>query len=191
MVICPRQYNLILQQKQQQQQQQPLMINDNKQSENEINNISSLKTCFCEFKGKLKDLSLHLKTICPLMPLECSFKSFGCSFPLLKYNFEQHMMVQMQYHLDLVMNQFNSFQKQQQLDLQLIHSVFQQLQLQKQQTASSQEELKKLRLEKSEQSQQIETLKQQLKQAKKKNEMQSVKKEVEKVEKKTKGKGRE
>ncbi|ETO13475.1 G-protein beta WD-40 repeats containing protein [Reticulomyxa filosa] len=65
--------------------------------------ITEAKQC-CKFKGKLEEMKDHLGNECPLKPLECKFKKFGCDDVLYVSNFEQHLQLQMKKHLDLLLN---------------------------------------------------------------------------------------
>ncbi|ETO24263.1 hypothetical protein RFI_12897, partial [Reticulomyxa filosa] len=58
----------------------------------------------CNFKGKIESIKKHLENTCPLKPLECKFKKFGCNDVLFNFNAEQHVQSQMKKHLDLLLN---------------------------------------------------------------------------------------
>ncbi|ETO05019.1 hypothetical protein RFI_32380, partial [Reticulomyxa filosa] len=91
----------------------------------------------CIFNGKIKE---HLDESCPLRPLKCRFKEFGRNDILFQSNFEQHLQLKMERHLDLLLSYIGELRKE----------------LEYHQTC--QEQIEKLRLEKKEQATQIRTL---------------------------------
>ncbi|ETN99601.1 hypothetical protein RFI_37869, partial [Reticulomyxa filosa] len=102
-VMCPRQYQLDL-------KQDSDTTNGNEQTNPEAASENAL-TRICNFQGKIKDVKEHLQGSCQLMTLSCSFKPFGCQALLFKYNYDDHVRLQVESHLALVMNQFNLLQQ--------------------------------------------------------------------------------
>ncbi|ETO00047.1 hypothetical protein RFI_37411 [Reticulomyxa filosa] len=70
-----------------------------------------MKLC-CKFNGKIKDIKEHLEESCPLRPLECRFKKFGCDEILFQSNFGQHLQLQLKKHLDLLISHIGELQKE-------------------------------------------------------------------------------
>ncbi|ETO12677.1 hypothetical protein RFI_24698 [Reticulomyxa filosa] len=60
----------------------------------------------CDFNGKLEHLNVHLDNECPLKLSECWFKPFGCNHNSCKPELEEHLISNMKFHFDLVMNTF-------------------------------------------------------------------------------------
>ncbi|ETO25213.1 WD-40 repeat protein [Reticulomyxa filosa] len=57
----------------------------------------------CKFKGRIKDLKEHLENECPLKRLECKFKEFGCDDLLSHSDLEQHLEIEKDKHLNLLL----------------------------------------------------------------------------------------
>ncbi|ETO22734.1 G-protein beta WD-40 repeats containing protein [Reticulomyxa filosa] len=65
----------------------------------------------CDFKGKLKDFQHHLKNECPLALTYCWFKPFGCDYTCRGQDVNDHLVSNMQFHFNLVMQLFQSMKQ--------------------------------------------------------------------------------
>ncbi|ETO22349.1 hypothetical protein RFI_14852, partial [Reticulomyxa filosa] len=65
----------------------------------------------CDFKGRLEQIRSHLENDCPLQLLGCWFKPFGCTYQSLKYQIQDHLISNMQFHFDLIMQRFEMLNK--------------------------------------------------------------------------------
>ncbi|ETO05248.1 hypothetical protein RFI_32149 [Reticulomyxa filosa] len=90
--ICPREFARQLGQKQDHQMKEGYATTEKS---------PEMKHC-CTFEGKIKEMKEHLEQFCPLKPLECKFKAFGCDEVFFSFNLEQHLQSQVQKHLDLL-----------------------------------------------------------------------------------------
>ncbi|ETO29699.1 hypothetical protein RFI_07421, partial [Reticulomyxa filosa] len=102
-VMCPRQF-------QQQQQQHSSTSYETEDNEGE-REVQTPEMVMCDFKGKIKDLKLHLDNECPLKQCDCWFKPFGCDHTCLEQNLKDHLISDMQFHFDLVNTKFKSLNR--------------------------------------------------------------------------------
>ncbi|ETO21184.1 hypothetical protein RFI_16023 [Reticulomyxa filosa] len=101
MVICPRQFVRQLDTKTSCQQ---------REGDVSTTMITETTNC-CTFKEYIKEMRAHLEKSCPLKPLECKFKMFGCDDIFFDFNLEQHLQSQMNKHLNLVLAHNNEIRQ--------------------------------------------------------------------------------
>ncbi|ETO23689.1 hypothetical protein RFI_13488, partial [Reticulomyxa filosa] len=77
----------------------------------------------CNFNGKVKELKEHLENSCSLRCFGCWFKPFGCNHNCHKHELKQHLISNMQFHFDLVLQSFQALKQTLQL-LQVLLFVF-------------------------------------------------------------------
>ncbi|ETO10287.1 hypothetical protein RFI_27090, partial [Reticulomyxa filosa] len=91
-----------------------LLIMCPKQFEQDKKILQGAETCEnirCDFKGKLKDLQNHLDNECFFTLIDCWFKPFGCDHKCRKQNLNDHLVLNMKYHFNLVMELFQSMKQ--------------------------------------------------------------------------------
>ncbi|ETO15258.1 hypothetical protein RFI_22105, partial [Reticulomyxa filosa] len=54
----------------------------------------------CQYKGKIKDLQEHLEKSCPLSPIDCPFRKYGCKDIIFRYNEKEHIQAKIKYHMN-------------------------------------------------------------------------------------------
>ncbi|ETO13216.1 WD-repeat protein [Reticulomyxa filosa] len=85
------------------------------QQEGENNN-----QVMCNFKGTIDELNNHLNNVCPLKMSDCWYKPFGCEHTCPKYKLQEHLVLDVKFHFDLVVKFVTVLQEEiKQLKLQL------------------------------------------------------------------------
>ncbi|ETO33237.1 hypothetical protein RFI_03870 [Reticulomyxa filosa] len=65
----------------------------------------------CQYKGKIEDIQEHLEKSCPLSPIDCPFRQYGCKDIILRCNTKRHLDEMTKHHLNLVQNKFSAYEK--------------------------------------------------------------------------------
>ncbi|ETO28421.1 serine/threonine protein kinase [Reticulomyxa filosa] len=134
-------------------------FNQNANNRTKEGNIITEVEHVCKFKGNPEEMKEHLENTCPLKPLGCKFKEFGCHDILSDFNFEQHLQLQMKKHLDLLLEYVATLQnKMKQIQFNEFNPVIVYFFFKKKYT-NALEEIKQLKLKIKEQENEIQLLK--------------------------------
>ncbi|ETO04430.1 WD-repeat protein [Reticulomyxa filosa] len=109
-IICPRQFR----------QDSKGVIQRQQPEEEDDEKIT------CDFKGKIKELNDHLNNSCSLKLFDCWYKPFGCAHSCPKQTLQQHLILKLKFHFDLVVEFVNSLKQ----NIQLHQDEITQLKLQ-------------------------------------------------------------